>query len=355
SSYKFNNAVESYDFKAAAGCVDDVIELVQDFRRVLIQGLNYHTVDWSSDLVWIVAKANFETETRYALVITYQLPDDGNPWGQGFLTSTPRRVSDNMVVQVERGDWTENAPGIASEITSDITSLVWQYQDSWQTHATLPIGGTGIFNSSNGNIFIFGIGGIQRSTNDGDAWSAVYTTTYVYGAIAEHSNGHLFAGAGTNGDIIRSVDDGATWATVSTTPTDDIWTIISLANGDLLAGGLAQRDMYRSVDDGATWAAFTPVGSAIGGSALVGTYSSFFQSSTGTLFGIQAAFANSLYMRSTDNGVTWNTVYTRDYPGLSSLSRFQQLTNGNIIGPEADKILTTTLADDGLVWSTLAE
>jgi hypothetical protein len=97
SSYKFGNAIETIDFKAGhqSTSQDDTIEMVQDFRRILIQGMNYQVVDWHNSIVYIRARASCETNIRYAVVKTFSLPEDDFPFGQPFFGNS---VMDDMVV-----------------------------------------------------------------------------------------------------------------------------------------------------------------------------------------------------------------------------------------------------------------
>ena len=70
--------------------------------------------------------------------------------------------------------------------------------------------------NSNGDIFA-GIvfGGMFRSTDNGDNWTAIntgLTNTRVHGALAINSNGDIFAG--TIGGVFRSTDNGDNWTAI---------------------------------------------------------------------------------------------------------------------------------------------
>lgn len=66
------------------------------------------------------------------------------------------------------------------------------------------------------------------------------------------ARGRLFAAA-ERGTLLRSDDQGATWAYLATGYAGSFWTGLSPAPGVLLAAGL-RGSLYRSTDDGASWA-----------------------------------------------------------------------------------------------------
>lgn len=70
-------------------------------------------------------------------------------------------------------------------------------------------------------------------------------------AIFTNPEGMLFITA-EQGKLLRSDDDGRTWAYVATGYNGTFWTGITLRNGTMLVGGL-RGTVYRSVDHGRSW------------------------------------------------------------------------------------------------------
>jgi len=108
-------------------------------------------------------------------------------------------------------------------------------------------------------------GGMFRSTNNGDRWTAVDTgstnTTSVL-ALAINSSGHIFAGAmgvtveGTLvtlvGKVLRSRDNGDSWDDVHTVLRTSFFALAINSRGDIFAG-TSSRGVFRSMDNGESW------------------------------------------------------------------------------------------------------
>ncbi len=92
------------------------------------------------------------------------------------------------------------------------TPLIAQ-TDFWQ-QTNGPLGGSvnSFTINSNADIFAGTGGGVFRSTDNGDNWSAIntgLTNTRVL-ALAMNSNGDIFAGT-RGGGVFRSSDNGDNW------------------------------------------------------------------------------------------------------------------------------------------------
>lgn len=130
SSWKFDPATETLEHNARAQTADDLIELFQDMYRLLIQGLNYHTVNWQNKMVWLECKAEYETNTRYALVTLFQPGDDDFPFRDPFLPiGGIKPSSTNTGLIIERGHWCALPPGTGECV--EISNLFeWDYTGS---------------------------------------------------------------------------------------------------------------------------------------------------------------------------------------------------------------------------------
>jgi len=112
-------------------------------------------------------------------------------------------------------------------------------------------------NNVSGHIFVgTDGGGIFRSTNNGDSWTAVntgLTETYVF-ALAINSSGHIFAGTFYGGGVFRSTNNGDSWTAVNTGLTNlDVEALAINASGHIFAG--TRGGVFRSTDNGDSWIA----------------------------------------------------------------------------------------------------
>ncbi len=199
--------------------------------------------------------------------------------------------------------------------------------------------------NSSGTLFAAMLGGVSRSTDNGDSW---VLTGFTQGADIIHVNpsGHLFVGTEFDG-IFRSTDDGVTWVSASvgfpvsrqvfdiathpstgdmftssfdgtfrSTDNGDNWTNISTAtafvgfvfnaSGDIFAGTLVGEGVFVSTDAGATWQAVNTGLTDLALRALA-------VNSAGILFVGTAAGG---VFRSTNSGGSWSPVNT----GLTDLA-----------------------------------
>jgi len=170
-------------------------------------------------------------------------------------------------------------------------------------------------NRSNGYIFVGAAGIIIfRSKNNGDSWTQVYNdlgslSTSVQ-SLTIKTNGYIFAGIskaqiiGSDYNIFRSIDDGASWVQVET----GIGPIRSFAintSGNIFAGsfgfpqGGGAAGVFRSIDNGISWVGVN-----------TGLTSTKVQSLATNSIGHIFAGTLSGVFRSTDNGENWMDVNT---------------------------------------------
>jgi len=104
-------------------------------------------------------------------------------------------------------------------------------------------------NNVSGHIFAATVGGgIFRSTNNGDSWTAVnsgLTNTTVF-ALAINARGHIFAGTTFTGGVFRSTNNGDSWTQVNSGLTSTVVYALAInANGYIFAGTYHGR-VFRS-------------------------------------------------------------------------------------------------------------
>ena len=105
-----------------------------------------------------------------------------------------------------------------------------------------------------------GLGGVFRSTDNGDSWTDVSQGEIEFDvrALAVNSNGHILAGTyvgGTIGGDWRSTDDGESWTHVNnggTAASSGRWQLIRRITF-LPEPPVAVMGDYRSTDNGDNW------------------------------------------------------------------------------------------------------
>jgi hypothetical protein len=99
-------------------------------------------------------------------------------------------------------------------------------------------------------------GGVFRSTDNGNTWTAINAglPSYDVYAIASDANGYLYVGT-DGGGVFRSTDNGGTWAAINTGLLCNWFRCFAInSSGRLFAGGDA-CGAYRLADNGTSWTA----------------------------------------------------------------------------------------------------
>ena len=105
---KFENAIDTLELKVNGHSQDGTILSMRNLRGLLEQGVNYWLADWQVNPVYIEARGPGETNTRYAVIVDYRVPQDDNPYATPFFGSD---AMDDITVVLEHGPWLDNPPG----------------------------------------------------------------------------------------------------------------------------------------------------------------------------------------------------------------------------------------------------
>lgn len=111
---QFENTIDTFSVHVEGSTQDNLITEVQDLKRLLEKAADYWASDWQPTPVYIKAKADNETNARYALISTGRIVQDGNPYAcrfNGGVGSTNIYWMWDLQLIIEHSMWTENAPG----------------------------------------------------------------------------------------------------------------------------------------------------------------------------------------------------------------------------------------------------
>lgn len=384
---------------------DGLIEQAQDLMRLLLKARAYQSTEFQDEPVWIRARSNCETNDRYALIINWAIPQLANPYAQPFVSASEISTMDEISLQLERGHWRANEPGVG-ECVEVGSSQTWDYGfaitqeasnppgqavlaftqhggsnalyagslnesrimkstdggDTWAnnlTAAPVPASVHVLYTLTNNNILaggFFDAAGTRaliRTTNDGTSWSDVSPASMggVRDIVQTGTGAVIAAGLSTSpnsgASVWRSTDDGGSWTQVLTDPASSTLMALTIAqNGDILAlgrGGL----VYRSIDDGQNWNASVPVPSI--------SYSGFFGTrlvalSSGVILAISDMGNGAIY-QSSDNGGSWSLVYVVG----GFVWNMTKDTSDNVyalIGNQPEYLIKSS--DEGKSWQILA-
>jgi len=169
--------------------------------------------------------------------------------------------------------------------------------------------------TSDGEIFVssyYSAGkGIYKSTDNGLSWQLL-PPIYPYNeflALGINKNDVLFAGTSGAG-LYRSTDKGETWTWLTSYNSQESWAIAFNDRGHVFAGDGDWGGLYKSIDDGDTWTQLLPNSVAILAIEI---------DTKGMIY----VGASNDFLKSTDDGITWNSFYV----GLPNTEISAVLTN----------------------------
>lgn len=104
------NITDTFEFKLHDGDQDSAIRDIKLLTTLLEDAVSYWTDDWQSGSfalpVWIEYRGDCETNTSYAYIYDYSIPEIDNPHNNPFRRGT----ADEMTLIVEHGEWRNSKP-----------------------------------------------------------------------------------------------------------------------------------------------------------------------------------------------------------------------------------------------------
>lgn len=248
---------------------------------------------------------------------------DGGSWTQLTHDVNNSEISYGALC----GTFSDNGNGVIVLSNGDLLlcpagSQIWQ----WVKGQTLGLGTGAQAIAANGDVFIsvgsvspymrrfvYPVGGDPQSfTNPAGTFGAQSDVRYGNGVwIATRASGY----------VIRSVDNGVSWANVSINNNINLPIFLAYGNGTWLLcpeRGSAYDYVLRSVDDGQTWI-------KVSGILQSGIYNSELTFIDGKFFALGRATTQGMagpYYQETDNGVNWTATH----------SQFTSNTSQNLTG-----------------------
>jgi photosystem II stability/assembly factor-like uncharacterized protein len=143
------------------------------------------------------------------------------------------------------------------------TEVLFSQTDFWQS-TNGPTGGwvtVLVVHPATQDVFAGTIsGGVYRSTDNGNSWTAVNNgvTNFNVGAFAINSSGHIFAST-FGGGVFRSMDNGESWAAVNTGLTNLTVDALAINSSGHVFAGIASGGVYRTTNNGESWTPSLPV------------------------------------------------------------------------------------------------
>lgn len=193
----FDNAVETFYLIPNGTNQDGVINKLQTLRQLLQKGREYWTTSWQDSPVYIAARGSRETNTRYAVIVDWSMPNEDNPYAQPFYSKQSAMQDVSLILEHEH--WQDNVPGEAScvlvnnieahptSITADNYAPTASTDDgyvnlSWR--ATVSTGGGNITMGYNVNPY----GGAVRFRNvDIPAGATIHSAKIYFYSIGNYS------------------------------------------------------------------------------------------------------------------------------------------------------------------------
>jgi len=133
---KYDNVIETINLMVLASSQDDIAQMMQDMRRLLIKAKDYWINKFSTDPVWIEARSSTETNIRYGIIHNAQIVSDVDMWRQPFLQPKGAAFMGNIQLIIERGHWQDEKPGnrsyidISNEVDYDTNGLTYGMEAS---------------------------------------------------------------------------------------------------------------------------------------------------------------------------------------------------------------------------------
>jgi hypothetical protein len=219
---QFGNIIDSFQILVDGPTQDVVAREVEKLRFLLESAVKYWVSRQPGEYVYLVARAQNETNARYAIIVDYRTPSDADPYTDPFGKLTSHRAAfDPWTLTLEHSHWLENIPGTGTCVQLSGQQLDWNPYTDWPVDTVGPVSNVNAMVDGYGaSRYVFGgdTGQIWRSTA-ATVWAAIalaHANCLIY-AMSQTDGGAVYASGydsgGVTGYTYWTADDGATWNT----------------------------------------------------------------------------------------------------------------------------------------------
>lgn len=113
-SKQWDNTLDRFDLSVNGVGQDAVIYDISLLFTLLEKAAQYWTTDWQQEPVWIEARAGCETNTRYAHVVNWRVPELASPYSGAFLEHLT--AMGDVTLLIEHTGWLEYQPGTGAAV-----------------------------------------------------------------------------------------------------------------------------------------------------------------------------------------------------------------------------------------------
>jgi hypothetical protein len=106
----YDNVIETIELVERSNSQDASIRDTQNLRRLARSAKDYFASRRTVSPVWIEARAERETNTRYATIYNWATGPDGDPFASPFLSANCESAMPEFVLTLERGHWRSTMP-----------------------------------------------------------------------------------------------------------------------------------------------------------------------------------------------------------------------------------------------------
>jgi hypothetical protein len=129
------NISDVFTIAVSGGSMDDAIDNMRKLRLILEKAVYYWTSEWQREPVYLVMRGDCETNTRYAVIKGYSMPNDDNPYEPPLGVGSTLKAMTNIVLNIEHGLWQHVIPGTSEQVAIKSTDC-WDYPYSLEFDGT---------------------------------------------------------------------------------------------------------------------------------------------------------------------------------------------------------------------------
>lgn len=108
---RYDYPVEQMTYVLDADSQDVFIAMRRKLDRLLIKATDYWKDDWRTEPVWLEARSTYESDARYAVVVSSKIGPYPYPYGAAFANRVGSSAQDGISLSLEHTFWQDEEPG----------------------------------------------------------------------------------------------------------------------------------------------------------------------------------------------------------------------------------------------------